>query len=96
MPADISLPDASAGIPAEIEQTPALRELMAQAMRFAADIDGKSAACRRKDCRRARFCQLVIDRNGAGHCGAGIDRRMIERAALALAFLARLSLRKMP
>jgi hypothetical protein len=75
---------------------PALRDLMVKAMRFAADVEGMPQRCRRKDCRRARSCQFVFDRNGGGHCGGGIDSRTIDRAALMLAFLVRLTRRPVP
>ena len=80
----------------EMARIPALRDLMVKAMRFAADVEGMPQRCRRKDCRRARSCQFVFDRNCGGHCGAGIDSRTIGHAALMLAFLVRLTRRPVP
>jgi hypothetical protein len=83
-------PDASEDFAAEMARIPALRDLMVKAVRFAADVEGMPQRCRRKDCRHARSCQFVFDRNGGGHCGGDIDSRTIGRAALMLAFLVRL------
>jgi hypothetical protein len=90
-PSAPSSPELPGGIADEMAREPALRDLMVKAMRFAADVEEKPSRCRRKDCRRARSCQFVFDRNGDGHCGAGIDGGTIERAALLLAFLVRLT-----
>ena len=91
-----SSPDPSEDFAGEMARIPALRDLMVKAMRFAADVEGMPQRCRRKDCRRARSCQFVFDREGGGHCGAGIDSRTIDRAALMLAFLIRLMRRQAP
>jgi hypothetical protein len=88
-----SSPDPSANFAGEMTRNPALSDLMAKAMRFAADVEQKPRHCRRKDCRRAVSCQFVFDRNGGGHCGADIDGRTVDRAALVLAFLVRLTRR---
>src|SRR5690606_35829538 len=92
----LSSPDASEDFAAEMARIPALRDLMVEAMRFAADIEGMPRRCRRKDCRRARSCQFVFDGNGGGHCGGDIDSRTIGRAALMLAFLVRLARSRSP
>jgi hypothetical protein len=86
-------PDPSADFEGEMARDPALRNLMAKALRFAADVEQKPRHCRRKDCRRAASCQFVFDRNGGGDCGADIDGRTVDRAALVLAFLVRLTRR---
>lgn len=89
MPEQASLSDQER-IDSMIEQSPALRHLMSEAMRFAADVAGKPAGCRRRECRRSLYCQLVMEESGEGSCAAGIDPIMVDRAALVLAFLLRL------
>lgn len=71
----------------EISISPELWRLLLPALRFAATLEEAPSRCSRRECRRSRRCRAALGADGEPECHAGIDGRMIDRAAGMVAFL---------
>jgi hypothetical protein len=66
--------------------------LIEQALRIAGEAEGAPARCHKRACRRSGDCHLTVNRDGDGHCGAGISDAMMDKAGLMLYFVAHIGI----